>query len=178
MVGTMTRSIFVGRFQPVHNGHLHTIRQILENGEDLVIAIGSAQYSHTPNNPFSGGERIMMLKSALVDEGLPLNRIDIVPVPDIHIHPLWVAHLRSFTPYFTKAYTHNPLVRRLFIDAGIEVGVASLLDRDRCNGTHIRRLIRENGPWQELVPPSVASLITQHGWDERLREIGDVTLKR
>ncbi len=172
------RSVFVGRFQPVHNGHLFTIHQILDRDEDLVIAIGSAQYSHTPDNPFSGGERIMMLKRALIDENFPLERIDIVPVPDIHIHPLWVAHLRSLVPYFQKGYTHNPLVRRLFRDAGVEVGEASLLDRTRYSGTHIRRLIRENGPWQELVPPGVAALIQKYRWDERMREIGDVTLKR
>lgn len=172
------RSVFVGRFQPIHNGHLSTIKQIIDSGEDLIIAIGSAQYSHTPDNPFSGGERIMLIKRALIDEGLPLERIDIVPVPDIHIHPLWVAHLRSFVPHFDKAYTHNPLVRRLFVDAGFEVGETELLDRHVHSGKHVRELIRWGGDWVSLVPPGVAELIKQYGLDQRMRDIGDVTLKR
>ncbi|MHA1771398.1 MAG: nicotinamide-nucleotide adenylyltransferase [Candidatus Thorarchaeota archaeon] len=172
------RAVFVGRFQPIHNGHLSTIKQIIDLGEDLVIAIGSAQYSHTPDNPFSGGERIMLIKRALLDEGLPLERIDIVPVPDIHIHPLWVAHLRSFVPYFEKAYTHNPLVRRLFVDAGFEVGETTLLSRDTHSGKHVRDLIREGGEWEPLVPSGVVELIKQYGLDVRMRAIGKVTLKR
>ncbi|MCF2135686.1 MAG: nicotinamide-nucleotide adenylyltransferase [Candidatus Thorarchaeota archaeon] len=172
------RAVFVGRFQPIHNGHLSTIKQIIDSGEELVIAVGSAQYSHTPDNPFSGGERIMLIKRALLDEGLPLDRIDIVPVPDIHIHPLWVAHLKSFVPYFEKAYTHNPLVRKLFIDAGFEVGETHLLSRDTHSGKHVRDLIREGGEWQPLVPPGVVELIKRYGLDERMRAIGKVTLKR
>ncbi len=172
------RSVFVGRFQPIHKGHLSTIRQILDAGEDLIIAVGSAQYSHTPDNPFSGGERIMFIKRVLLDEGLPLNRIDIVPVPDIHIHPLWVAHLRSLVPYFEKGYTHNPIVRRLLQDAGIEVGETKLLERTAYSGSHIRELIRSGGEWEPLVPPGVAEMIKRYGLDERMRDIGNTTLKR
>ncbi|MHA1654653.1 MAG: nicotinamide-nucleotide adenylyltransferase [Candidatus Thorarchaeota archaeon] len=172
------KSVFIGRFQPIHNGHVHTIKQILQRGEDLIIAIGSAQYSHTPDNPFTGGERIMMIKRVLIDEGLPLERIDIVPIPDIHIHPLWVSHLRSFVPYFDKAYSHNPLVRRLLKDAGIEVGDTDLLERHTHSGNHVRDLIRWGGEWETLVPPGVAKMIKEYGWDVRMREIGEITLKR
>ena len=65
----------------------------MEKDDKLVIVIGSAQYSHSPDNPFTGGERVMFLKRALKDEGLPIENIDIVPLSDIHIHPLC---LRAF----------------------------------------------------------------------------------
>ena len=90
-VAVKMRSAFIGRFQPVHKGHIHSVGQILEKGEDLIIVIGSAQYSHTPHNPFTGGERVMFMKGALIDEGLPLDRIDVIPLADINIHPLWVS---------------------------------------------------------------------------------------
>ena len=101
------RSIFIGRFQPIHLGHMHTIKQILDKGEELVIAIGSAQYSHTPNNPFTGGERVMLIKRALLDAGLPVERIDIIPIPDININPLWIAHLKS---YVCRRRPRSPVV--------------------------------------------------------------------
>lgn len=173
------KSVFIGRFQPIHIGHIHTIRQILEKGEDIIIVIGSSQYSHTPDNPFTGGERVMLIKRALLDEKIPLNRVDIVPLPDINIHPLWVAHMKSFVPYFDKAYSHNPLVSRLLKDAGVIVEETTLLDRSTYSAKHIRDLMRWNNPeWEPLVPDGVAKIIKQYRLDERVREVGEVRTKR
>ncbi len=172
------RAVFVGRFQPFHKGHLYTVRQIIERNEDLVIAIGSAQYSHTPENPFTGGERVAMIKATLIEERLPLSRIDIVPVPDINIHPLWVAHLRSLVPPFEKAYTHNPLVRQLFKDAGVTVDNTSLLEREQYSGDQVRSLMRQNGAWDQLVPPVVARFIRENRLDERVRMVGEVRIRQ
>jgi nicotinamide-nucleotide adenylyltransferase len=173
------RSLFVGRFQPIHKGHLHTIKQILDSGEDLIIAIGSAQYSHTPDNPFSGGERMMLVKRALIDKKLPLDRIDIVPLPDINIHPLWVAHTKSLVPYFKKAYSHNPLVRRLLKDAGVKIGKTDLLDRATYSARQVRALMRAGDKsWEALLPTGVVELIKEHKLDRRVKEIGEVRQKR
>jgi len=173
------RSIFIGRFQPIHLGHLHTIKQILDKGEDLIIAIGSSQYSHTPNNPFTGGERVMLIKRVLVDEGLPLDRIDIVPITDININPLWIAHLKSFVPYFDKAYSHNALVQRLFKDAGIQLDETALLERTSYSANHIRDLIRwGNQEWKTLVPPGVVELMEKYQLDKRIKDVGNNTTKR
>jgi nicotinamide-nucleotide adenylyltransferase len=172
------RSAFIGRFQPVHKGHLHTVRQILDKGEHIIIVIGSSQYSHTPDNPFTGGERVMMLKRALLDEDAPLERIDIVPLSDINIHPLWVAHLRSFVPYFDKAYSHNPLVRALFEDAGVPVDETKLLKRANYSGSYIRNLMRAGGKWEPLVPDGVVKFIKQNMLDARVRKVGETITKR
>lgn len=173
------KSVFIGRFQPVHKGHLHTIKQILDKGEDIIIVIGSSQYSHTPDNPFTGGERVMLIKRALMDEGIPLDRVDIIPLADINIHPLWIAHMKSFVPYFDKAYSHNPLVSRLLKDAGVKVEETKLLDRSTYSAKHIRDLMRWDNPeWESLAPEGVVKLIKQHGLDERVREVGEVRTKR
>jgi len=41
------RGLFVGSFQPFHLGHLEAIRDVLEEVDELVIVIDSAQYSHS-----------------------------------------------------------------------------------------------------------------------------------
>jgi nicotinamide-nucleotide adenylyltransferase len=121
----------------------------------------------------------MFMKQALIEEGLPLDRIDIVPLADINIHPLWVAHLKSFVPDFEKAYSHNPLVARLLKDAGVDVHETELLERNTYSAKHIRDLIQwDNSEWEILVPPVVAKLIKEHKMDERMREVGEVTTKR
>jgi nicotinamide-nucleotide adenylyltransferase len=173
------KSLFIGRFQPIHKGHIHTIKQILGKGEDIIIIVGSAQYSHTPDNPFTGGERVMLIRRALIDENLPLDRITVVPVPDINIHPLWVAHVRSLVPYFDKAYSHNPLVKRLLEDGGVATDSTKLLERSTYSGKHVRDLIRwGNAEWESLVPAGVVELIKKHNLHTRIQEVGEITTKR
>src|SRR5207302_562889 len=64
------RAFFIGRFQPFHRGHLAMVRRILESNEEIIVGIGSAQYSHTGENPFTAGERYEMIKRALDAEGI------------------------------------------------------------------------------------------------------------
>jgi len=59
------RGLYVGRFQPFHLGHLSAVKSVLKDVEELVIVIGSAQYSHTTANPFTAGERLIMIRKAL-----------------------------------------------------------------------------------------------------------------
>ena len=48
------RGVFIGRFQPFHNGHLEAIKKLLIEVDELIIMIGSSQYSHSFDNPFTG----------------------------------------------------------------------------------------------------------------------------
>ncbi|MCX8176649.1 MAG: adenylyltransferase/cytidyltransferase family protein, partial [Candidatus Bathyarchaeota archaeon] len=56
---------YIGRFQPVHNGHIYAIRYALGRVKELIIGIGSAQFSHEVENPFTAGERFTMLRLGL-----------------------------------------------------------------------------------------------------------------
>lgn len=121
----------------------------------------------------------MLIRSALTDEKIPLERITVIPLSDINIHPLWVSHMRSFVPYFDKAYSHNPLVKRLLEEGGIKTDSTKLLERSTYSASHIRDLIRwGNNEWETLVPESAVTLIKKHKLDERIREIGENRTKR
>ena len=61
------RGLLIGRMQPVHNGHIDIIKETLKEVDELIIGIGSAQLSHTLKDPFTAGERLLMLTHALVD---------------------------------------------------------------------------------------------------------------
>jgi len=54
------RGLLVGRMQPVHLGHLQVIRRILDEVDEVIIGVGSAQLSHTIKDPFTAGERVMI----------------------------------------------------------------------------------------------------------------------
>ncbi len=51
--------------QPIHKGHMDVIKRILREVDEVIIGIGSAQLSHTPKDPFTAGERTMMISKAL-----------------------------------------------------------------------------------------------------------------
>jgi bifunctional NMN adenylyltransferase/nudix hydrolase len=53
--------VVVGRFQPLHNGHLDLINKAIELGEKVFIFIGSANSPRTTLNPFTYSERMDMI---------------------------------------------------------------------------------------------------------------------
>ncbi len=114
----VSRAFYIGRFQPFHKGHLKVISEIAGEVDELVIGIGSAQLSHTQENPFTSGERILMISRSL--ESLDLYHY-VIPINDIYRNAEWVAHVRSMTPPFTAVFSNNPLVSRLFYESGYEV---------------------------------------------------------
>ncbi|HEC95998.1 MAG TPA: nicotinamide-nucleotide adenylyltransferase, partial [Euryarchaeota archaeon] len=111
------RALYVGRFQPFHRGHIHNVKKILEENDELIIGIGSAQYSHTLKNPFTCGERIEMIRRTIDD----LSRVIIIPITDLHIHALWVRHVCNIVPKFDVVYSNEPLTVRLFKEEGFLV---------------------------------------------------------
>ncbi|MDH5816216.1 MAG: nicotinamide-nucleotide adenylyltransferase [Candidatus Nezhaarchaeota archaeon] len=166
----MLFALFIGRFQPYHLGHLAATKWILEREERLIVGIGSAQYSHTFENPFTAGERVEMILATLEEEGL-IGRCVIIPIPDIGQHALWVQLVKQYCPPFSRVYTNSPLTRRLFMENGIEVREIPLFMRDKYDATYIRKLMIEGGDWESYVPRPVAEVIKRVKGVERLREI-------
>lgn len=60
---------YIGRFQPVHYGHLDTIKQAFEHARYIVIFLGSAQESRTKKNPFTANERQQMIIESMIEQG-------------------------------------------------------------------------------------------------------------
>jgi nicotinamide-nucleotide adenylyltransferase len=162
------RAFFIGRFQPFHRGHLAMVKRILESHTEIIVGIGSAQYSHTGENPFTGGERYEMIKRSLDREGI--HNYHIVPIPDTHVHSVWVSHVQSLVPPFDIVYTNSDLVVRLFREHGLKVLSPPFLDRDRLSGTEVRRRMLSGGDWESLVPESVAEYVKKIDGLERIRE--------
>lgn len=165
------RGLFVGRFQPIHKGHVKAISAILKQVDELVVVVGSAQYSHTADNPLTAGERISMIRRALEDEAVPSSRCWIIPVPDVHIHMMWVAEVVGYTPKFNIVFTNEPLTRRLFIEAGFEVEPVRFHKRKIYSATEIRERMLNNESWEELVPESVAHYIKEIKGIERIQDL-------
>jgi len=165
------RGLFVGRFQPFHLGHVGAVKDILKEVDELVIVIGSAQYSHNINNPFTAGERLTMVREALLEAKIDYLRVWIVPVPDMHLHMMWVSVVKGYTPSFDVVYSNEPLTRRLFVEAGCKVRAIRFHERKLYSSTEIRAKMLKDESWEKLVPKSVAAFIKEIDGVNRLRDL-------
>jgi nicotinamide-nucleotide adenylyltransferase len=164
----MTRGFYIGRFQPYHNGHQAVLERVSRVVDEIVIGVGSAQLSHELENPFTAGERVLMITRSLAGLDRPVY---VIPIEDIQRNALWVSHVRSMTPPFDCVFSNNPLVMRLFAEAGRPVHCPDMYERQTHSGTEIRRRMLSGEPWEQLVPKAVVEVIREIDGVGRLRQI-------
>ena len=167
----MARALFVGRFQPFHFGHLYAIETILGEVEELMIVVGSAQMSHEPDNPFTAGERIEMIREALTEANIDRKRYMLIPIADAPSHRTWVSYVESQTPRFDVVYSNQALTRRLLIEAGYNVKEIPLHKRSKYEATEIRRRILKGEDWSELAPSPVYRIVQEIDGENRIRDL-------
>ena len=164
-------SLLIGRFQPFHNGHLEVVRKISAVSDTVTIGIGSAQYSHTVNNPFTAGERYRMIANAMKEAGIDNSYI--VPIEDLNRYSVWVSHVVSMSPPFTVVYSNNPLTRRLFTEAGYDIRDSPMYNHPEYSGTEVRRRMCCGEDWRPLVPKAVADVIDDIDGIGRMQGLSD-----
>ena len=101
-------AIYIGRFEPVHNGHLALLRRALDNAAHVIVVIGSAWQARSPKNPFTWQEREAMLRDALPPADR--SRLQVLPVRDYYNEAVWVKAVRKGVAALTKADAHVGLV--------------------------------------------------------------------
>ncbi len=164
----MRRGLYLGRFQPYHLGHHTVLKQIAKEVDEIIIGIGSAQKSHEIENPFTAGERMLMVSSALSEFDI---KSYVIPIEDIQRNSLWVSHVKSMVPPFDITYTNNPLVIELLSEAGIEVMQSPLFKRNSYSGTEIRRRMLSGEKWEQFVPEKVVEIIKEIDGVKRIKNV-------
>lgn len=153
--------LLIGRFQPFHNGHLAAVRYALKQVEYLYIVVGSAQRSHERDNPFTAGERIMMIKAALNEASVDARKWMLIPINDAQSHSVWTATLKSTVPKFDVVFSNDTLTTRLLKEEGIEVATVPYFNRHEYSATNVRNRILERKDWETLVPPAVEKMVKE-----------------
>jgi bifunctional NMN adenylyltransferase/nudix hydrolase len=83
--------VYIGRFQPLHAGHLALMRRALAQADELVLVLGSAWRPRSVRNPFSVAERQQMVLASL---GADAARVRFVAVRDYYDGVRWSAAVR------------------------------------------------------------------------------------
>ncbi|NVM45592.1 MAG: nicotinamide-nucleotide adenylyltransferase [Candidatus Lokiarchaeota archaeon] len=165
-------ALFIGRFQPLHHGHIYILNKILKTYKKLKIGIGSSQLSKIKSDPFTYEERSNFISSALQKRGINPNRFEIFPVPDLFNANKWVTHVISIVGEFDTIFSNSDWVRQLFQNKEINVGEKIEIFKKKYNGSNVRKLIsKENKKWTSLVPKEIVNLIADYNGIERIKSL-------
>ena len=161
----------MGRFQPFHLGHLDLVKQILDECDEVIIAVTSSQFNYLEKDPFSAGERMEMIHNSLKDASINLTRCFVVSLENQFNIAMWGSYLKSALPHFDKVYSGNDYVSMLLSDSGINVVKPVFLDVSQYNATKIRQMIISDENWKDFVPNAVYELLIKINAKNRLEVI-------
>ena len=107
-------AIYIGRFEPVHKGHLALLQRALDSARSVIVVMGSAWQARSPKNPFTCTERAEMMLDAL--PATDRARVQVLPMRDYYNEAVWVQAVRKGVAQITPADARIGLVGH-FTDA-------------------------------------------------------------
>ena len=138
-------ALFIGRFQPLHHGHIHAIRHA-QKKYNTIIAVGSIN-KRDEKNPFSYQKRRKMVLSVFPNA-------EIIGINDT-TDEKWTRKIKKLK--FDIVISGNPKVWRCLKDCLIEK--PQFLKFDKYNGSEIRKMIKSGKNIDKLVPKNVRKAI-------------------
>ncbi|MBN2155609.1 MAG: adenylyltransferase/cytidyltransferase family protein [Candidatus Lokiarchaeota archaeon] len=152
--------LIIGRFQPVHLGHVYLFQKALETVDFLKIGVGSSQRKNEPNNPFSFKNRKRFIEHACKEVNIPPSSYEIYPIPDQYDFEKWKASIFEIVQDFDVIISNNLWIGRLIEQQGKILIFGLKHNFTTYNGSNIRELLRKNNPeWKNLVPKSIIPYI-------------------
>jgi len=162
----MKTTLFVGRFQPFHIGHLKVIKWVLKKYDSVIIVIGSSKESKTEKNPFTFEERKKMIQNTLKKERISVKKYKIIGIPDVQHDKKWVESILEKVK-FDVVFTKNSWTKRCFDQLNIPVKEHPVFGD--ISATKIRNMIKNNKEWEKFVPKEVENTLKRINLKKRLR---------
>jgi len=130
--------VYIGRFQPFHNGHLETIRYALTKARRLIILIGSHDAPFSIRNPWTTDERMSMIRACFSDE--ERDRIILAELEDFTYNDQkWSARVQEIVSGFNAIYGVGP--------GQTKIGITGY---DKDNSTYY---LKEFPQWESILAP-------------------------
>lgn len=158
-------ALFIGRFQPFHNGHLFSLKKCFELADSVIVGVGSSQECGTENNPWDFEMRKEMVESLSGDA----RKVRVVAIPDVHDDKKWgelileIIKQTGCSPVEVVGVGNNDWTNRIFREIGVDVCESGLYNRDELEGIKIRKMMHEgdNG-WKTRVPDTVVKYLEKY----------------
>lgn len=133
-------AVFIGRFQPVHNGHMQVIKLALKSAKDVLVLIGSANEARSHRNPWTYFER----KENMIQPNISRNDFDYV-----HFLPLEDSAYNE-TQWIKSVQAHvSGLLKRLELDE--ETAKVALVGHSKDNSSYYLKMFPA---WDSIEAPN------------------------
>lgn len=179
--------LVLGRFQPLHFGHMEYLNAAMERSSHLVIGItnpdkealiyddADPKRSHPGNNPFSYFDRHQMISTSLAESGWNHEDFSIVPASINKPQDMesYLPPPAYTTVYITVYDKWGDRKADLIGSLGYAIDILWCRDPDDrlTSGTAVREMIRSgSSAWRELVPRGVSRYLDENGWTRTLSD--------
>ena len=92
-------------------------------------------------------------------ESAGIFEYEIIFIDDINDDDRYVAHVEANVPKFNSVYSGNKLVLKLFKEAGYSTNKFDYVNREKWNGTSIRKAMLNGSEWKSMLQPEVSAFI-------------------
>lgn len=143
-------AVVIGRFQPIHLGHLSLFRKALEVSPRVGVLLGSAGRARSVDNPFVAGERQVMIQAAVeehvAESGRPMPELFFEGVKDsLYDDQRWAGRIQQAV---------SAIVGRSGIAKGARIALVGH-DKDPATAAYLKMF-----PQWELCPCAAVSALS------------------
>jgi bifunctional NMN adenylyltransferase/nudix hydrolase len=128
------RVVFIGRFQPLHSGHIDTIHKAFEYSDEVVVLVGSSNRPRSIDNPFTFKERQRMILSSIKKPGLVVYPINDYKYNDYR----WEQQVLKFLDSDSAIIGHKKDDSTYYIDLFDDYDHIDVENYDNLNSTDLR----------------------------------------
>lgn len=175
-------NVVIGRFQPLHKGHLLLLNRAITHSQVTLVIIGSSNEYRTAKNPLTYEERESLIRQFYVSHN---DRLVIVPLPDNEDEDKWKEMFNNLLTWVAKSHNlpftgslavmspdreDDLKLRRSWINKDVLPGVTvdsvptySCLDSVPLSGTQVRRAWYQDNKslLSSLVPVATYNLLSR-----------------
>ncbi len=162
----MTIGLYLGRFQPFHNGHLHIVKEALKEVEGLIIGV-CYNYNKEKNpftkgkNPFTVEEIRKMINNSLFHNGITNYIIQLImDKPD---DKDWITQIERLSKFDTVYIGDKNTEGEQWVEKCLKnkYEIKKVKSLNGIDGTTIRNNMKEKKEWKHLVPKEVYKMLEE-----------------
>lgn len=180
------QGVIHGRFQVLHLKHMEYILAAKMRCRLLYVGITHPDISLYPavspldehgtlrkDNPLTYIERYEMIRNSLLEFGVKREEFEIIPFPVSR--PELVAQYapEDAVYYISICGEWDREKKKILSSLGLKTEILweRTGEEKGITGTELRALIAGDGAWRQYVPKAAAEYLTEHGLDERIKNI-------
>ncbi len=170
-------AILIGRFEPVHSGHLALLQNALAQARQVIVIVGSAFQARSPKNPFTWEERAAMLLGAIPE--VDRKRTTVLPIRDYYDEARWVQAVQQAVAEHSPAKANIGLVGHFkdatssylssfptwrLIPMERQGNIDATMIRDAYFGATPETVQAALQPFESVLPAATAALLAEFAW--------------